>query len=136
MRTIEIPETLTMTYDVDKCAHPKFNGSHTETFDISVLTSDDIVQYLAQTLTIKRQTQLRSKGAVDTEKGENKITLGTWKVPAPGKRVSVSPVEKVTNMLNKLTLEQKQAIAKAMGFDFIPAGLPEPDAMLEKGEES
>jgi hypothetical protein len=136
MRTIELPESFEVTFEVDKCVHARFNGSHTETFKIDTLTNEDIKQYLIQTLTIKRQSQLRSKGAVNSDTGSLNLTLGTWNVPAPGKRVSSNPVAKATEMLNKLTVEQRMTLAKAMGFDFIPVGLPEPDESLEVGEES
>jgi hypothetical protein len=104
--TINTP--LTVTYSVSACEHLQFNGEHTETFDLSALTSEDITQYIAQTLIIKRQGMLRSKTAVD-DNGVAKIKVGTWTVPAPGKRISVSPLKKATDMMDKLSPEQLKA---------------------------
>jgi hypothetical protein len=128
MKTIEFNPTLTVTYTVDKCQHEKLNGTHTEEFKLDNLSSEDIIQYLAQCLVIKRQSSLRSKTA-------DKLVLGVWDVPAPGRRISVDPIAKATELLNKLTPEQKKAIAAAMGFSFTPEGLAEPDADLENGEK-
>ena len=108
MKTIELKETLTLTYSVDKCSCEQFNGTHTEVFDLSSLTKDDIEQYLAQTLIIKRQGMLRSKTA------DEKVQLGTWPVPAPGKRISTDPIQKVTDMLAKLTPEQKALLIASL----------------------
>ena len=108
MKTIELKKTLTLAYSVDKCAHEQFNGTHTEKFDLSSLTKDDIEQYLAQTLIIKRQGMLRSKTA------DEKVVVGTWTVPAPGKRISTDPIQKVTDMLAKLTAEQKAALIASL----------------------
>ena len=119
--------TLSVIYTVDKCAFANLNGEHAETLDLSKLTNDDLEQYIAQCLVIKRQTMLRSKTA-------DKLTLGTWTVPAPGKRISTSPVQKATAALNKLSEEQKKAIAEAMGFTYIPKAIAEPDPDLEAGE--
>jgi hypothetical protein len=107
--TIEFPETLTVTYSVDCCVHTIFNGTHEETFDLSTLTKDDLVQYLAQTLIIKRQSMCRGK------KADEAVKIGTWKVPAPGKRISVDPVKKINDLLAKLSPEQKIALMQAMG---------------------
>jgi hypothetical protein len=93
----QINTPLTVTYSVDKCTFPQFNGEHTETFDLSKLTNDDFEQYLAQTLIIKRQSQLRSKTAVNAETGAAKVVVGNWIVPAPGKRIATTPVEKATD---------------------------------------
>lgn len=135
-KTITLPVTLTVTYSVDKCVHEKFNGEHSEKFDLSKLSDEDITQYLAQTLIIKRQSMCRAKGAIDTETGTEKLSIGTWTVPAPGKRIAVSPMDKISAMVSKLTEAQKEEIAKKMGFTYIPVGLAEPDAELEKDEES
>ena len=118
MLTLNIPTPLTVTYSVEKCTHSQFDGEHTETFDLSKLTSEDVTQYLAQCLIIKRQSQLRSKTAYDLEKGEAKIVVGSWVVPAPGKRISTTPLEKASAMMAKLTDEQKRIIAESMGFTF------------------
>jgi len=127
--TIETP--ITVTYSVDKCTHSQFDGEHTETFDLSKLTSEDVTQYLAQCLIIKRQSQLRSKTAYDAEKNEAKIVVGNWIVPAPGKRISTSPVEKATAMLAKLSEDQKRALAESMGFTYNP-----PRTTVETEEEA
>lgn len=116
----EIKDLLTVTYSVDKCTFPSLNGEHTETFDLSKLTDEDIVQYLAQTLIIKRQSQLRSKTAIK-EDGSG-IKIGTWVVTAPGKRIATDPVakaKKADELFGGLTLEQKREIAKKYGFAFI-----------------
>ena len=113
--TFEISTPLTVTYSVDKCALESLNGTHTETFDLSKLTSDDIEQYLAQTLIIKRQAQLRAKSNLDADK---EIKVGNWIVTAPGKRISTSPMEKAASLIGKLTDEQRRALL----------------AMLEAGE--
>lgn len=118
----EISTPLTVTYSVDKCIHEQFNGEHTEEFDLSKLTSEDFTQYLAQCLVIKRQSQLRSKATIN-EAGETKLVVGTWIVPAPGKRISTTPVEKAAALMAKLTEEQKRQIAESMGFTYIPKGL-------------
>lgn len=102
----EINSPLTVTYSVDKCEHPRFNGEHTETFDLSSLTSDDLTQYIAQTLIIKRQGMLRSKTAFNLENNTAKIEVGNWLVPAPGKRISTTPLQKVSDLMGKLTPEQ------------------------------
>lgn len=107
--TFEITTPMTITYSVSKCEHSSFDGEHTETFDLSSLTSEDITQYIAQTLVIKRQAMCRAKSAIDDD-GNVKLQLGTWKVPAPGKRISTSPVEKATTLLKKLTPEQRAAL--------------------------
>ena len=120
MLNLAIPTPLTVTYSVEKCTHAMFDGEHTETFDLSKLTSEDVTQYLAQCLIIKRQSQLRSKTAFDLEKGEAKIVVGNWIVPAPGKRISTTPLEKAAAMMAKLTDEQKRVIAESMGFTFTP----------------
>ena len=104
MKTFEIKNPLTVTYTVDKCLHEKFNGTHTETFDLVGLTNDDIEQYIAQTLIIKRQSMLRGKNA------DEKVLLGNWTVPAPGKRISTSPVQKATEALAKLSAEERAAL--------------------------
>ena len=119
---ITLKEKLTLTYTVDKCVYEEFNGTHTEEFDLSTLTSDDVEQYLAQTLVIKRQAMLRAKGAYDAESGAYKVKVGSWTVPAPGKRIATTPekiAEKVSNLMNRLTPEQKVEIAKAMGFEYM-----------------
>ncbi len=103
---VEIKNPLTVTYTVDKCVFGELNGTHTETFDLSGLTSDDLTQYIAQTLIIKRQGMLRAKGAADAD-GNLKIKIGKWKVPAPGKRISVDPVSKIADMLSKLSEADK-----------------------------
>jgi len=122
--TINTP--LTVTYSVDKCTFPKFNGEHTETFDLSKLTNDDFEQYLAQTLIIKRQNQLRSKTAINTETGFAKVIVGNWIVPPPGKRIATSPVEKATAMLDKLSPEQKRK--------FLLAALAEQDRLQAEAD--
>ena len=106
---ITIKDKLTVTYSVDKCANESLNGTHTEDFSLLDLTADDIEQYLAQTLIIKRQAILRGKGNI-----EDPVKIGTWKVPAPGKRVSVSVVSKAETILRKLTPEQRKAILEAL----------------------
>lgn len=121
---------LNPTYTVDKCIHPKLNGEHTELFDLSKLTEDDIEQYVLQTLVIRRQGMLRGKNA-------DKIVLGTWVVPEPGKRIPADPVktmEKAVALVSKLTEEQKMEIAKSMGFAYVPQGIAEPSKELEAGE--
>jgi hypothetical protein len=115
---------LTVTYSVDKCTFPQFNGEHTETFDLSKLTNDDFEQYLAQTLIIKRQSQLRSKTAINSETNVAKVVVGNWIVPAPGKRIATTPIEKATAMLDKLSPEQKRA--------FLLAALAEQDRLAEE----
>ena len=122
--TINTP--LTVTYSVDKCTFPQFNGEHTETFDLSKLTNDDFEQYLAQTLIIKRQSQLRSKTAINTETNVAKVIVGNWIVPPPGKKIATSPVEKATAMLDKLSPEQKRK--------FLLAALAEQDRLAEEEE--
>jgi hypothetical protein len=119
--TINSP--LTLTYSVSACEHAMFNGEHTETFDLSTLTSDDLTQYIAQTLIIKRQSMLRSKTAFDAETGIAKITVGNWLVPAPGKRISTTPVQKMQVQMDKLTSEQLKAFR-----DMILAKLEEEEA--------
>jgi len=111
--SITIPEEITVTYDVNKCEHERFNGSHTEIFDLSKLSSEDVLQYLAQTLVIKRQGQCRSKTAYDVDKDETKLTLGTWTVPAPGKRISTTPEEKVLSQLEKMDPAARRAFILA-----------------------
>jgi len=109
---LSIKDKLTVTYAVDRCDHTQYNGTHTETFDLTSLTSDDIEQYLAQTLIIKRQAQLRGKGAVKDD--GTSLKVGTWKVPAPGRRITTSPLEKATELLSKLTPEQRQALLSSL----------------------
>jgi hypothetical protein len=135
--SIEIPRTLTVQYSVDKCVFPSFNGTHTEVFDLSRLSSDDFTQYLAQTLIIKRQSQCRSKTASE------KVKLGTYVVPAPGKRIEITEagiqkrIKDAKNVVHLLTEDEKRQLAKEMGFAYIPVGLPKPeDADLEEGETS
>jgi hypothetical protein len=120
-----ISNPLTLTYSVDKCTHERFNGTHTETFDLSGLTSEDITQYIAQTLVIKRQGMCRSKSNVD-ENGVVKLSLGEWKVPAPGKRISTTPMQKATDLLDKLSPEARRA--------FLLDLLAKQDAEMEAAE--
>lgn len=124
MKTIEFNPTLTVTYTVDKCAIAELNGSHTEEFKLENLSAEDMIQYLAQCLIIKRQSMLRSKTA-------DKIKVGVWEVPAPGKRISVDKVAKAKELLSNLTEEQKKAIAEAMGFTY-NAPAPKSDEELAK----
>jgi hypothetical protein len=124
----QINTPLTVTYSVDKCTFPQFNGEHTETFDLSKLTNDDFEQYLAQTLIIKRQSQLRSKTAINSETNVAKVVVGNWIVPPPGKRIATSPIEKATAMLDKLSPEQKRA--------FLLAALAEQDRLAEEAEKN
>ena len=107
-KTIEIKRNLTLTYSVKECQCPEFNGTHEEIFDLGNLTADDIEQYLAQCLVIKRQGMLRTKNA-----SEN-VKVGTWTVPAPGKRISTDPIAKISDMLSKLTPEQKAALLASL----------------------
>lgn len=111
--TFEINTPLTVTYSVAQCEHAKFDGEHTETFDLSQLTSDDITQYIAQTLVIKRQGMLRSKTMIN-DAGVEKFSIGTWTVPAPGKRISTSPLEKATALIGKLSAEQRAMLIAAL----------------------
>jgi hypothetical protein len=106
--TFEINSPLTVTYSVSCCEHSQFDGEHTETFDLSSLTSDDITQYIAQTLIIKRQGMLRSKTMLN-DAGVAKFGIGNWMIPAPGKRISVSPMKKMSDMMDKLSPEQMKA---------------------------
>jgi hypothetical protein len=103
----EINSPLTVTYSVSACEHLQYNGEHTETFDLSGLTSDDLTQYIAQTLIIKRQGMLRSKTAIKED--GSRLMVGNWTVPVPGKRISVSPVKKMSDMMDKLSPEQLKA---------------------------
>ena len=107
--TINSP--LTVTYSVSACEHLDYNGEHTETFDLSGLTSDDLTQYIAQTLIIKRQGMLRSKTAIKDNGAM--LDVGNWIVPAPGKRISVSPMKKTQDLLSKLTKEQIKELLEA-----------------------
>lgn len=125
---------LTVTYSVDKCCFPAFNGEHTETFDLSKLTNDDFEQYLAQTLIIKRQSQLRSKTAVNTETGIAKVVVGNWIVPPPGKRIATSPLEKATAMLDKLDPAARRALLLAM-LDAEDKAREEQDVLDELAKE-
>lgn len=104
---LTIKDKITVTFTVDKCTHEQFNGTHTEEFDLSKLTSDDFEQYIAQTLVIKRQAMLRGKTA------DEKVKIGTWTVPAPGKRISTSPMDKAAELLKKLTPDQIRALLLA-----------------------
>ena len=135
MRTIEIPDTLTVEYTVNECKHAQFNGTHKEVFDLSKLSNEGVVQYLAQTLVIKRQSQCRAKTA------DEKVKLGTWPVPEPGKTIGITEegiqktMKKAASYVNLLTEAEKKALAEAMGFAYIPVGMPKPeDADLEAGE--
>ncbi len=111
MPTINLKDKMTLTFSVDKCALPELNGTHSINMDLSKLTSDNIEQYIAQTLVIKYQAKLRSKNATKA------LLTETWIVPEPGKRITTDPVTKVSEMLDKLTPEQKALILKALAGD-------------------
>lgn len=111
----QIKDTLCLTFNVDKCAHEKLNGEHTVKLDLTKLTSDNVEQYLAQTLVIKLQSKLRSKNTTEAPE--------TWVVPEPGKRIATDPatkIKKVKDLFNALTEDQKRAIAESMGFTYKP----------------
>lgn len=130
---LTINATPSVKFSVDKCIHTQFNGEHEVTLDLSNLTSDDVEQYLLQTLVIKYQSKLRSKTADRTITDRSK-----WVVPAPGTRITTSPEQrkaKVVELASKLSEADKMEIAKAMGFTYVPQGLvTEKDPELEVAE--
>ena len=125
---------IKVTFDVDKCHLPRLDGTHTVNLNLKDLSEDDFEQYALRSIVINLQATIRRTKA--DEQG-NVRSFENYTVPKPGSRISTGDkIEKVKSILNKLTEEQKKAIAESMGFAYVPAGLPDPaDAHLEEGEQ-
>lgn len=101
---------FTETFD---CADDKNSDSRkvTTTFDLTDLDDNDILELARRSMVISMQSKIRTWRKGNREKAFDETS---YKVPKPGTRTGADPLKKATDMLAKLTPEQRAALIASL----------------------